>query len=292
MLTEGANRRIRLLHQEQGADPDKMEKLARAFLIDLGGISDQDERILAPGTRSAFFELWSPFWLSPESLSEEVRLELGAAMLVSWTGIAQIDHHVDVTEARWHNNLLHRRALFWFDRYHRLIGGSSNWPALIKTWSLPSHNLSSPKSREEIILIKNPFYPEIFHAYMQNKETADKFGNLYTKVVGILDEAADIVDDFARDRWNYLLFSISVQPLQDLCLLELVKRVLVSGIIHESIGMARQMLSELQTLARASGFHLFASALDCLWPSFENYEEFCIARLISASDDRRRASLH
>jgi hypothetical protein len=291
MLTEQANRRLRSLHAKAGADPELIEADTLRILLSVGGVSEIDNKVLAPQTRSSFFEVWSAFWLLPSEIPKEIKRELGAAMLASWTGIAQIDRSVDELGYDHSDDPLRRRACIWSEVVQARLGRESEWPQLVRRWSTRNHGMHNGLSAREVVLQKNPFYPEVFRVYLGKSQETDRLGRSYTLVVGIMDEAADVVDDAANGRPNFLLQESKDGILVKHDLGPLVNHILARGLIGQALAEARELLSSLKMEARALGFSMFSEVLSGLDLSFYNYEEFCTARAI-AYDRRELDSKH
>lgn len=286
MLTDEAIAGLEEIHRGIGADPRVILSEAKELMYANGGLSACDCKVLAPGTRSGFFEMWAPFWLLPQELCGTYKRSLGASMLASWVGIAQIDHSVDErADGGQIYELLRcqRRALLWDRAVHNFLACETNWPNIVRVWSSEKHGILPEDDARDIVLKKNPFYPEVFRVYM-GETAARELGVFYTLMVGLMDEAADVADDLNHNRPNYILKEFGLTHHDDPR--AAINTILSERLIEQTLSTARASCDSIAAQAADYNLLLFSMFINFFKQSFVNYEEFCIGRAITSGARR------
>lgn len=280
MLTEYANSKLREMHSAARADAGEILRRAKSILHRQGLISDVNDNILSPETRTSFFEVWSPFWFLPQRIGAEQKVALGASMLASWTAIAQIDNSVDEGNELDNSPDKLLVAMSWDKTASDILKLRTKWPDIVAVWSSQHHSITQNDSPETIILKKNPFYPEVFRIYLESHlPQLYHLGKKYTMMVGILDEAADLMDDLSRGRPNYIAKKHGLSSGTGTSPTTL-NNILTGGHIEEAISESLSLHAEILKTSEESKLRLFADFLEYFKLSFEGYEEFCLARAL------------
>ncbi len=242
----------------------------------------QARAIFENGARTCFFECFSAFWLCGSKVSKSVKLRLSAAKLSSAIAISNLDHYVDCNVS----NIPYLQGLKFtsgcWDREVRVHYPSAKlWCPLISGWILPNHGIEAVSRHELIPLLKNPFYPSVFITYLSDDKTARSIGELFTSALGILDDAADLAEDFLGGNPNFGVAKLhgAVVPSNE-AFNHFKVEVLIHEIPNRMVDLARQQLKECLMLGANESLALFCTCIEAILDSLENYAELCVARLI------------
>lgn len=284
MLTDKACNKLVDIHKSVGADWQPIFERARELASHKAGrIENLWRDVEVRGVRTAFFETWSAFWFISDSLSLESKVELSARMLVSAAAIAQLDHIVDHqghSKDESYCAYLADCVTLWEEYAEGIFVNCERWSRYVVKWTEPRHGINDVSNADELLLAKNPFYPAAIRTYFSWHDHVS-FATDFAVALGLLDDAADIREDFICGNFNAAL-AVEQSFLWRGDLKDLQSEVFRQNLISKAIDRAVNLIQDMQRAARAAEMALFVCTLEQLLESLEGYPELCTARLIMA----------
>lgn len=234
------------------------------------------------GARTCFFECFSAFWFCKSSVSDYTKLRLSAAKLSSAIAISSLDHYVDCKAP----NIPYLQSLefasgCWDREVSIYYPKAKLWGPLVAGWIRPNHGIKGITKPELIPLLKNPFYPSVFLTYLSDNKLSRLIGNKFTGALGILDDAADLAEDFLAGNPNMGVAQIRGGVEQsNQSLHQLRNDMLLQELPNKMVDLARLQLRECLVLSADDSLALFRTCVEAIIDSLDNYAELCVARLI------------
>jgi hypothetical protein len=277
MLSTEALASLSDLHAQANVPTRKIWELAEDRLdLEATRVAEKLRWTVRAREKHGFFETWSPFWFGNDLDID--RCERAATQIVCASAISVLDAIVDKRISADDDPLVDNLisiALRWSDQ-----GEISPWIAAayrnkLTRWCHSSHSIPEGAGCTSILLRKNPFYPLWGKAF--GREAGVK-SSAFALALGILDDSADIQEDFRANQTNAILTNIprqcrdSLEAITYFCLSE--------DIIGRAVSKAVSILRSLSD----SDQGLFGATCNSLISSLNGYSDFCRLRLVTPPD--------
>lgn len=223
--------------------------------------------------RQCFFETWSPYWFGASW--DSLLLARAVSQLISASAISVIDAIVDQRirpESPWIASRLNEIALQWASDGTLPPYVASGYRRRLAIWSASNHGIKRVKSQPRVILLKNPFYPLWGRAF--GIEPGRQARSL-TIALGLLDDAADVREDFFRAQPNSVIAQMPENALAS-------PETMISHCLrHDMLGVAVQHAIEILKALSSSGNPLLSASCRGIEDSLAGYADLCRLRLVA-----------